>query len=307
MLILRMKVEPFFIIYGANSWLGKATIDYLLTNLKIDNTNIIAISSSVKKLALRDNKSHDCYTITDILNKHYTDVIFFNYAFALKEQIGTLGNKKFIETNLQIRENAEKLIRHLQPLTIIYSSSGAAQNPDQDQNPYGYLKREDEVFYRKLAQELGCKLLIPRIYNLAGPYINKLDVYALGNFIKQSLQNNKIKINAESEVIRDYIHVFDLVEIIVKWASDDNSEKFFTFDTGINNNLELKELAQLIKNITNNKTSINRASNPKLHANIYVGNIKNQETLTSRYKIKLKNIEKCIEDTYDYLLKENKI
>ena len=94
--------------------------------------------------------------------------------------------------------------------SILYSSSGAIYN---DHDLYGILKKEDELYFQDLATRIGAQIIIPRIFNLAGPYINKCHSYALSNLIMQFIDHKKAIIQANRPVYRSYIHILDLFKI----------------------------------------------------------------------------------------------
>jgi len=296
-----------FVIYGANGWLGKALTDYCLKQLKLDPTQIILISGSVEELTLQEGVRHPCYKFEDVMKKRLENVIFFNFSFKLKDKLQELNTGNFLKENDQIKDKAEKLIRHLKPIKVIYSSSGAVTNPDPTLNPYGYQKLKDESFYEELCAALNIKLLIARIYNIAGPYMNKLDVYALGNFIKQAKQTGKIEISANNPVIRNYIHIYDLMNILCAWAEDPEEEDYINFSTGTEEEIELGELAKLVSEIMPGDISIVRDYHDTDLPNRYVSDIEAQNILTEKYGIKLKNMKDCVRDTYNYLKTEKLI
>jgi nucleoside-diphosphate-sugar epimerase len=294
------------VIYGANGWIGKALLDYLINNNLVPEKNIIAISSSVKNISLQNGKIISCITHQEALQLKLENVIFFHLAFLLRNLVSQMPLEDYIKGNEEIRKNATKLIEHFKPEKIIYTSSGAVYEEDRkismiiDKNPYGYLKYQDELHFKKLAESISAPLIIPRIFNIAGPYINKLDMYAIASFAAQLMSKKEIVINASNPVIRSYIHIFDLIKILLEWSFK-NDEKYFLFDSANIDEIELEELAKLTLEVTNIDGKIIRDFNPYLEKNRYVGDISNQNILTSRYKIKLQTHKDCVTSVFNYI------
>ena len=302
---------PKIVIFGINGWVGKALLDYLFHRLKIAKNNLVLISSSSKKIKLIDNTEFDCITFDEALKLPDKNIYFFHLAFKLKDQLLTTDKNTFKKQNLTIQKKALKLIDHFNPNKMIYLSSGAVYNEDRticnsyDKNPYGYLKAQDEILFNKLSKENNFTLLIPRIFNIAGNYINKFHIYAISDFILQAINNQQIIIKAKHPVIRSYIEIYDLINIITCWAFDQTSQNF-TFDTANQDKIELSDLAHLIKNTLNLDIPIIRENfDNTAKSNSYVGNTENINILTKKYQIQLQPHTICINNIYNYLIKLN--
>ncbi len=294
------------VIFGVNGWIGKALLDYLINNNLVPENNIIAISSSVKNIKLQNGKVINCITLEEALKLKLENVIFFHLAFLLRNLVSKMPLEQYLKGNETIKNNATRLIENLKPKTIIYTSSGAVYEENRtiatsiDKNPYGYLKYQDELYFEKLAKSISADLIIPRIFNIAGPYINKMDMYAIASFVLRAIEKEEIIINAHNPVIRSYIQIFDLIEILLRWIGDEN-EKYFLFDTANKEEIELQELAKLALEVANIKGKIIRDFDPMLKKDCYVGDISNQNILTNRYKIKLQTHKDCVSDVHNYI------
>ena len=295
------------VIFGINGWVGKALLDFLHNQLKIPSDDLVLISSSSAEVSLINGTKFTCISYEEALNLPYNNVMFLHLAFKLKDKLSTTTIEEYQKQNHVIRDKAKKLIKHFKPAKMVYTSSGAVYDENYDlckslkKNPYGYLKIQDEEFFSRLAKTYNFKILIPRIFNIAGHYINKYNLYAISDFILQAAHTNKIIINANFPVIRSYIEIYDLIEIITKWITDNKSNNFI-FDTANTNNLELSDLAELTINTLNLQANIIRKEiDPNLKSNSYIGNTKNLNILLNKYDIKLKSHSTCIKHVYDYL------
>ena len=299
------------VIFGINGWVGKALLDYLFYKIKTPQKNLILISSSKKNISLISGKTFGCITYQEALQLSCRNVLFFHLAFKVKDHLLTTNIDIYKQENNDIKNKASQLIEHFRPNKMVYFSSGAVYNQDKticrdfEKNPYGFLKAQDELFFQELSVSNNFPLLIPRIFNIAGDYINKHNIYAISDFIIQASQNNKIVINAKHPVIRSYIEIYDLIKIITSWVYDQYSNNF-TFDTTNIENIELSDLAALIiKTLHLNAEIIRDGFDKNLENNYYVGNIENLNILTNKYQIDLQPHKTCIKHVYYYLKLKN--
>lgn len=129
---------------------------------------------------------------------------------------------------------------------FVYASSGAVYQAGGSvrKRAYAEMKRAQEDTVRAWAAQVGAPLLIPRIFNVGGPYINHIENYALGSFIKQALANGVIEIEARQSVIRSYVHLFELAGVLFDLALGD--ENCIVFDTAGQDVVEMADLAQAV-------------------------------------------------------------
>jgi nucleoside-diphosphate-sugar epimerase len=80
-------------------------------------------------------------------------------------------------------------------------------------NPYGEAKLEDEARFAALGQALGIPTVLTRVFNLSGPFINKVNSYALACIIRDILARRPVELRAAHPVWRGYAHVVDVLTI----------------------------------------------------------------------------------------------
>lgn len=290
-----------FIITGASGWLGRFLLETLYFCFGQDLAeNVLAISSSERLITLSNGNQIPTY---DYSYKHFDKrhkYLLCHFAFLTKEKTLTISESEYTKQNRIIRNNVAKIIDYANPISMLYSSSGAVYNKNC---LYGKLKLEDEFYFKELSSKIGYSLIIPRIFNLAGPYINKCNLYAISDFILQLIKNNQIIINANFPVIRSYIHILDLFKICLSFMLDEQKNQTrLTFDTGNKKEIELSELAATIINLSNPNATIIRPNYDKnLPANRYVGNIHIQQELCKEYGIITVDYQSMILDTFHYL------
>ena len=182
---------------------------------------------------------------------------------------------------------------------MIFISSGAIYHQN---NPYAKNKINDELHFLELTKKYNFNLMIPRIFNLGGPFINKPQNYALSNFILQAKTNKKIIINANNDVFRSYIHINNLIDLFYKWLNDTNKENPLIFDISHPKKIEIKDLAKKICEILEINCDI-ISPNYELNnsSDLYIGDASKMLSLFKKYKINLIDLKQIIIDTDFYL------
>jgi nucleoside-diphosphate-sugar epimerase len=83
------------------------------------------------------------------------------------------------------------------------------------------------------------------VFNLAGPFVNKVGLYALSSIITDLMQGSSVKLRADHPVIRSYVHVRDLVELAFAVMLGQTAGPGVPFDTAGEREVEIGELASL--------------------------------------------------------------
>ena len=92
---------------------------------------------------------------------------------------------------------------------------------------------------------------IARIYNVGGPYINKLARYALADFISQARKSGSVKIQAARPVFRSFVDAQELSFVVLLRLIDQTSlvDHYSTFGREV---LEMSDLAATVLDVTGN-------------------------------------------------------
>ena len=287
------------IITGASGWIGKATLEffYKIFQDKIGEL-VFPISASQKKITLTNNFSIQTYDYSHNFDKNKTYIIF-HYGYATKDKLAILSDDEFNKNCEKINDSLGKIIKNNRIESLIFPSSGAIYNQN---NLYAQNKINDELYFLELSKKYNFNLMIPRIFNLGGPFINKPENYALNNFILQAKANKKIIINANNDVFRSYIHVNNLIDLFFKWIIDKDKETPLIFDFSHPNKIEIKDLAQKINEVLKTNCEIISPNyNSQNPSDDYVGDSRKISSLCKRYQIDLENLEQIILDTNLFL------
>jgi len=127
---------------------------------------------------------------------------------------------------------------------FVCASSGAIYQAGQgspQKQAYSDLKRAHEQIARAWSAKTSVPLLLPRIFNVGGPYMTNPDAYALGSFIRQAEASGSIRVEARRPVVRSYVHGLELARVIYDLALDEAAP--MAFDTAGPDVMEMADLA----------------------------------------------------------------
>lgn len=151
--------------------------------------------------------------------------------------------------NDELLDSVLALARQADTNRLVAISSGAAGFASEAAEPkaaYATMKRDHEDCIRQWSLKTGRRTLVPRIFNLGGPYITGAENYALGDFILRLSRDRRLAIGAAHPVFRSYAHVLEVAKTLLEMAVDD-AEDGEPFDVMGDQVIELGELAHMIK------------------------------------------------------------
>lgn len=156
--------------------------------------------------------------LSDLVAADVDGAIVIHLAYLTKEKVETLGERLFTDTNLAIDDRLLQVLELGRPRALFVASSGAAKLAAEgaDRHPYGLCKMRQEDRFLNWAAATGTPVIAGRIFNIAGPYINKVESYAIGSFAVQAVRTGTIRIDARVPVFRSFLHVDDLCTLIVE-------------------------------------------------------------------------------------------
>jgi len=128
-------------------------------------------------------------------------------------------------------------------------------NPIGPRSVYDEAKRFSEALAMAYYREHKIDIRIVRIFNTYGPRMRMNDGRVVTNFITQALKNEPITVYGDGTQTRSFCYIDDLIEGIFKTAIMENIEGE-VFNLGNTEEHKIKDLAQIIKNLTNSKSLI---------------------------------------------------
>ena len=241
-----------FVISGATGFLGKELIK-VLQSYYIPKENLSLISTKETKIQIGQQELHtSSFNSFDILSK--IDV-YFDFAFLSREKIHTLGPDKYYSENLNVINHSVDLINKHRPKNVVLSSSGVVHKSNlstsNNNKIYAELKLMQEKMISDACSRNHLNLITARIFNLSGE-IDKVEIFALSEFVDYAKKNFTIQIKSKNMVTRRYCDTNQLLRLVLK-LSEQNTSK--VFDTG-GAKIEIRDLAKKVIFLLNSNSKI---------------------------------------------------
>ena len=295
------------VLAGGRGWLGRAALEMLEGALGDDIASRVAVfGSSNGRVELASGRALPTRQLPALAELPPGRCLFLHFSFLTKDKVVDRPLSAFVEANAAISATIEAQARRLRPLGVVMPSSGAATQTGGgfESNPYGFMKLADEARFTRLGEELGFGFSGPRLFNLAGPFINKTDSYVLACIIRDVQAGRPIRLQADKPVIRSYVHVRDLLDVCVADLLLHPGSGPPVFETAGESEIEIGELARRIAQVLGRpETGIVRpALDPARPADRYVGDSEEWRARMRRHGIAAAPLDRQIRDTADYLL-----
>ena len=169
--------------------------------------------------------------------------IIFHLAALARIQPSLRDPKPAIDTNFNGTLNVLEYARKTNT-QVIYSGSSTMHHGIFN-SPYAWSKFGGEELCRLYSKVYDLNTAICRFYNVYGEYHIRTGDYAtvVGIFEDQFLNNKPITITADGEQRRDFTHVDDIVEALVKCVGKDFRAE--EFELGRGKNYSINEIADM--------------------------------------------------------------
>lgn len=236
------------VITGPTGWIGSAFLALLAAQLGPDwQRRVTLFASSARAHHAPDGSSVSLRALDTLRPADIEGAIVVHLAYLTKEKAELLGERRFTDTNLAIDDQLLAALEGARPKAVFVASSGAAALAARgvDRHPYGMCKLRQEDRFLAWGARTGVPVLAGRIFNIAGPYINKIESYAIGSFLSQALTQGRIRIDAPMPVFRSFLHVNDLCTLILS-ALDQGVGRPSAFDLCGAEVLEMADVAQVV-------------------------------------------------------------
>ena len=296
------------VVTGGGGWLGQATLEMLESAFGPQVASRVHVfGASRRALTLRSGTQLEVHPLAELPRLAVGPHLLAHYAFATREFVAELGPVEYISRNEVIASLVGEHVLRSRPVGVFVPSSGAVYlGDDLSTNPYGVLKVRDERRFLDLAEGTGGmspapRVVIPRLFNLAGPFLNKPDRYVLGSVIEDIGRGGPVRLTATRPVVRSYVHVADLVDLALVMVGD-GPVPDGPFDTAGEREIEVGELAELAISVLDRPdTAIERPPLDGTGPDRYVGDPSAMRSLARSYGVELTPLVRQIEDTARYL------
>lgn len=120
---------------------------------------------------------------------------------------------------------------------------------------YACSKLTDEFLTLAFHEEKGLPVIIIRLFNTVGPRQTGRYGMVIPNFVNQALAGDPITVFGSGEQSRCFIHVSEIIDALVKAVKEERAVGE-VINLGSNNEMTIKELAHLVKEITESNSDI---------------------------------------------------
>lgn len=312
-----MKLENidlnYIVITGATGWVGRTALHELQRILPKDiflnHVKAFASKNSLIPASFyNDNTQIPIFSLKELpifAKKNKLSAIFHS-AFLRREKISSIGLNQYLNVNNEINEIVSSAMALSNDAKIVYISSGVAKNYEKKNNlesiinsdPYGILKRKDEVEIQKYKNSL-----VIRIYALSGMFINNPNLFALGNFLKKAVNGDCIKINSKIPIFRSYGNASDICQLASKWFLSNDPKTFNKPIDSVSVTIDLLELAKVISSLYNS-VPIECNWDYKSESNSYIADNEGFINCLNEYNLNPKSLKEQILDTSKYFKKK---
>jgi len=284
-------------VTGATGWFGATALDLLYDALGEDAPRrVLAYASSERSMTVRDGRHVEALALAELARSTATPDVLLHFAYLTRDKAGELGVDRYIAENIAITTTVLDAIAQLRPRRVVITSSGAVYGPgrglvhDVLGDPYGALKRLDELAFRAAADEVGASCVIPRVFSVAGPRMTKPDRYALGTMLAMARAGGPVVIRSDHPVVRSYCGVDEVVALAL-WESFGGVSS--TFDTG-GHVVEMAGLATTVARYAGGCAVRRPTFDPSAAEDRYVGDLNAMPRLASRAGLTLRSLSELV-------------
>jgi dTDP-glucose 4,6-dehydratase/UDP-glucuronate decarboxylase len=128
-------------------------------------------------------------------------------------------------------------------------------NPNGIRSVYDEAKRFGEAMTFGMGRLYDLDVRIVRVFNTYGPHMQVDDGRVISNFINQAIRHEPLTIYGDGSQTRSCCYVEDMVEGFLKAMFTENT-KMDVFNLGNPDERTIKEIAELIKSLTNSNSEI---------------------------------------------------
>ncbi len=294
------------VVVGAGGWLGLATLEALHRTLGDDfHERVACFGSNARVLRLRGGVEIAQAPLGELSQLPSAPSLVLHLAFLTQEKAKTMSEADYVAANRAISRQVLDALDIIGATGVFVASSGAAymaQDPaaEASKRLYGQLKLEDETAFTEWAEGRGARAAIARVFNVSGPYINKLSSYALAAFIADALAGRPIAIKARRPVIRSYVAISELMSVVFGLLTDGESGAS-RFDTAGERALEMSEIARAVRAVVRPSAEISAPDDRRGTPDRYVGDRRRYRTLLERHGVAGLDFEAQVGDTAGFM------
>ena len=289
---------------GAGSWFGQAFLALLDAEGAIGAQTSIRLFGQSSRTTAFGGRTFPVEALATAAPLSSGPWLLLHFAFLGKEHTASLSASAFVAANDAILSHVQRITEPARDVRLIFTSSGAVYDslrrltPDRDANPYGWCKVAHERALTDLCVARNIPIVIPRVFNIGGPFANKVESYALSSFILAAQRTGVIGIAATRPTFRSYVHVNELLGVLCDAALAQPSGPPFIFDTEGSEAVEMGDLALAVANeLSPLSIRVERAVSVSAEPDRYVGDGAIYRALLHRHGRTIAPLDAIIRDT----------
>ncbi|NCP14027.1 MAG: NAD(P)-dependent oxidoreductase [Sphingomonadales bacterium] len=297
-----------WVITGPTGWIGRALLDLLTSDdardgLHPDQT-ISLFGSRAGTVTVEDGRAFPIRPLSEIGPDDVAEAYVVHLAYLTKDKVGELGEAAFRSGNETIDNTLLAALEQAAPAALFVASSGAARLAEigADHHLYGVMKHEQERRFLAYGAAHDVPVLCGRIFNVAGPHINKHEAYAVSNFAVQALTQGSIRIEASQPVFRSLLHVTDLCRLVIR-ALRSGHRHSDPVDLCGSTVLEMADIAALVGTETGKDIPIHRPCMNFSSRSDYLGIPQDTKMLAMQFAVDLTEPAIQVRDTVNWIRK----
>ena len=128
-----------------------------------------------------------------------------------------------------------------------------APSPMDPKSAYGQAKRASEFLCSMYARQFGFDAMIARLFAFVGPHLS-LDGYAVGNFVRDAMIGQPIRIESDGSTVRSYLYAADMA--LWLWTVLLRGESLKPYNVGSPSPVTVRELAEKVATVAGNHARV---------------------------------------------------
>jgi nucleoside-diphosphate-sugar epimerase len=140
--------------------------------------------------------------------------------------------------------------------TQIEESMSSAPNPSDVVAALGHAKRAAEFLCHAHAEDQSIPLRVARCFAFSGAGLPLTLHYALGDFVRQALTENRIIVNGDGKAVRSYLHLGDMAIWLIRLLAHEDRSKPSVVNVGSPAGISIANLAIEISSVFTSRPEV---------------------------------------------------
>ena len=238
------------LVTGGAGFIGSNLVDRLVKLgyqvIVLDNLSTGRLSNLLQVKNKIEFVNVDVANSKNSIGQYFNDVDWVFHLAGLADIVPSIKNPyNYFQTNVKGTLNILEASKKIKIKKLIYAASASCYGIPE-KYPTGEKSKIDPQYPYALTKFLGEQLVIHwakvyhmpnislRFFNVYGPRSRTTGAYGavFGVFLAQKLAEKSLTIVGDGKQTRDFIHIFDLVDVTVKVAQNGKNEEVYNVASG---------------------------------------------------------------------------